>query len=234
MRKLILVSAIITFCLNGFSQFGSFGVYATYSNNSFTEVKDFFSEFKYDLPLSGKTIDNFPPVVGAKLVYNNKFQAINFNLSIGYNSTGGRVSYADYSGKINVDMIANVFPAGIQINIPMYNTDKFGLFLSPGLYAAYVRFKVKSEFQLYDQIENDKIILQSRTVGGGIGFTFEKRIKFLAIRAEIGADYFFPTKITSPENGGAFITDNSGKKVLCQIGGLRSGIGILYNFDYRK
>jgi hypothetical protein len=234
MRKLILVSAIIAFCLKGFSQFGSFGIYATYNSHSLTEVKEFFNEFKYDLPVSGKTMDNFPPVVGVKLVYTNQFRSINFNLNVGYNSTGGRISYADYSGKINIDMVANVFPAGIQINIPMYSKNKFSLFLSPGLSAAFIRFKVKSEFQLYDQTEKDKIILQSRALGGGIGFTIEKRIKFLAIRAEIAADYFVPAKITSPENEGAFVTDNGGKKVLCQIGGLRSGIGILYNFDYRK
>jgi hypothetical protein len=109
MKKLIFVSIFI--CFNSFSQTGKIFLEANYNSFSHTSLSDFQEEFKNDLvPIPLQTTDDFPANIGFTVGY--EITDSNIALFLGYNSTGGKLSYSDYSGVVRLEESLNAITFG--------------------------------------------------------------------------------------------------------------------------
>ena len=106
---------------------GSLGInYGTYSMES---AKDFQRTIgSYWVPL--EIVEQFPARVGFEASILRNFGKFSLGTYFSTASTGGRVSYADYSGSINHDIIANNGVVAVQLEGALLKKDTWELFFS--------------------------------------------------------------------------------------------------------
>ena len=110
MKKIIKI-AIIMFSLTSYSQQGKIFIETNYNTFSHSSLQQFQKEFKADIaPIPVKTVDDFPANIGFTLGYEITDASTAFFLS--YNSTGGKLSYSDYSGVIRIEQPLKGYTAG--------------------------------------------------------------------------------------------------------------------------
>lgn len=106
---------------------GSAGLnYGSYSMKSLKEVQQ--SLFPSDIPL--EVVESFPSRVGFEFNLLRTFDKISVGAGFSKASTGGRVSYADYSGSLMHDIIANNMMVSIQIEYALTQKDSWELFFA--------------------------------------------------------------------------------------------------------
>ena len=97
--------------LNMFSQEGKIFFETNFNTFSQSSLKDFQQEFKVDLhPIPIKTVDDFPANIGFTAGY--EITESNIALFLSYNSTGGKLSYSDYSGSVKIEESLNAITFG--------------------------------------------------------------------------------------------------------------------------
>lgn len=95
--------------------------YGSYAMKSVHEYQD------YLLRTSGfpaRIVTQFPGYINQKLMIGFPSLNENFKIYAGYETTGGRISLADYSGKVNMDIVMNGYQAGIHFDLPFAHYDK--------------------------------------------------------------------------------------------------------------
>ncbi|MFL1010764.1 hypothetical protein [Flavisericum labens] len=224
MKKQVVFILLTSFSLVGYGQNGGIFVELNYNTFSHSSLKSFQQEFVEDIPeIPIEVNDDFPSNIGFTLGY--KLNQINTSLFFSYNSTGGKISYSDYSGVIRITQPLNayVFGGEYQINLSKTNNN-----LSLGLkgFSVLSNLKLENYTQISDNITNESIKFQS--VGFGIGgrLIYEYPMSFLIIKASLGYDMTFGGTLKFKENNDFYLENNNGDKVKTNWSGLRTGLGI--------
>ena len=105
---------------------GSAGLnYGTYSMKSLKEMQK--AEFPSPIPL--EIVESFPSRAGFEVSILRSFGNFSLGGFLSKASTGGRVSYADYSGSINHDIVVNNTVLGIQLENAFIKKTSWEFFL---------------------------------------------------------------------------------------------------------
>ena len=88
-------------------------------------VKEFQKAALSQSALPGKIVTKFPGYINYRLYMGLPSKIDKFEFYLGYLTTGGRISLADYSGKWNYDMLLNGFQAGAHWSQPIKTINKF-------------------------------------------------------------------------------------------------------------
>ena len=222
MKKTITVIAFIL-SINAFSQQGKIFIETNYNSFSHSSLSDFQQEFKADLaPITLKTVDDFPANIGFTLGY--EIVDSNSALFLSYNSTGGKISYSDYSGivKIEESLSAITFGAIYFLNLSEKKDFRIGF----RGFSMFSKFNLNSFSEISNNIQQDNFDFQSTDFGLGAQLNYEYPLSFLILKANIGFDITFGGKLIFDSNNEAYLTNNSNNKVTTGWSGLRSGIGI--------
>ncbi len=231
MRNFILSLLLaLTFSV-GTAQKGYLGLGITYNYYSLEDLKNFQNKILNQLPVSGKITYNFPSHVGFKGYYSNEFYNQKILFFAGFNSTGGSVSYSDYSGRILINQILDIYSFGGQIEFPLYEKNNFSLSLAPKGLIALTTLKFKQLVEIYPGIQEEKYKLNSSTLGLGFGFIASKEIRFIKFIVEAGYDYFLPSDIYLHSDKNLFLVNSNNEKVKCELSGFRTSLGVSLNLS---
>jgi hypothetical protein len=222
MRKIIKIATLMI-SLSTFSQKGKIFIETNYNTFSHSSLKEFQQEFKEDLiavPL--KTVDDFPANVGFTLGY----EIIDSNTAIflAYNSTGGKLSYSDYSGIVRLEEALNAITFGgiYYLNLSRKKDFRIG-FKGFGMYS---NLNLNSYSEIGGNIQQENIDFSAIDFGVGAQLNYEHSLSFLILKANIGFDLVLGRKLKFKENSEAHLINNSGQDVNTGWTGLRTGIGI--------
>jgi hypothetical protein len=95
--------------------------YGTYQMKSVAEFQQYILKSS-DLP--GKIVEEFPGYMNHRLYIGMPARWPHYKVYLGYETTGGRISLVDYSGKWNFDMMLNGFQGGIHMETPLTKPKK--------------------------------------------------------------------------------------------------------------
>jgi hypothetical protein len=224
MKKIILTIFIFFITGNSFSQSGKIFAEINYNSFSHSLLSEFQQEFIGDLPstISIETVDDFPSNIGFTVGY----EIVNINTSIfmSYNSTGGKISYADFSGIIKLEQLLTGITLGGIYDIPLDKKKRFKLGLKG--FAMLSSLDIESTSMIGSDANNDSLSFDSFDYGLGAQFRYEYPVSFFIIRAHIGYDVVLSGKLKFQEIKEAHLLNNSGEDVKTGWTGLRTGVGI--------
>lgn len=233
MRNFLFFS-ILFFAINIFSQTGKIFTELNYNTFSHSSLSSFQQElvddvlFEIDVPIM--TTDDFPGNIGFSLGY----EIVDQNLAffIGYNSTGAKSSYADFSGRISIEQQLSATSFGGMYLIKLDEEDRFKLVLKA--FGMYSSLGVETSFEITDFTSVvDDLGFSSFDVSVGASFMYEYPIaSFLNLRASVGFDLVLGSQLNFDDFNNAHLLDNSGGKVKTNWSGLRTGIGVVFPINY--
>lgn len=226
-KQIILYVAILLLSVSIKAQ-GN-GIYIEVNYNTFlhTNLKSFQEEFIADISeIQLIKNDEFPSNIGFTLGY--KISAINTSIFTSYTSTGGKVSYSDYSGIIRITQAIQGFTLGseylLNLNSKANNKGEFDLGLRG--FFTFSELEIESYTSLTDQSETDSVGFNSMDLGGGIRLIYEYPVAFFKLRASFGFDAVIGGKYIFKDDQKLYLEDNSGNQVRNGWTGLRAGIGV--------
>lgn len=224
MKKQVILFLLTCISLISYSQNGSVFIELNYNTFSHASLKSFQQEFIEDIPeVPIEVNDNFPSNIGFTLGY--KLNNINTSLFFSYNSTGGKISYSDYSGVIRITQPLNAYTFGGEYQIKLSKTNNnFSLGLRG--FSMLSNLKLENYTQVLDNITNENIKFQSINFGVGGRLIYEYPISFFIIKASLGFDMTFGGTLKFKENNDFYLENNNGDKVKTNWSGLRTGLGI--------
>jgi hypothetical protein len=228
MKKLTTLFTFIL-AINTFSQQGKIFIETNYNSFSHSSLSDFQQEFKADLsPIPLKTVDDFPANIGFTVGY----EIVDSNVAIflGYNATGGKLSYSDYSGVVRLEESLNAITFGgiYYVNLNPENKDFRIGFRG---FSMLSNLNLGSYSKISGNIQEDNIDFQSIDFGVGAQLNYEYPLSFFIIRANIGFDLVFGGQLKFKDNNEAHLINNSNQEVKTGWSGLRTGLGIAIPID---
>lgn len=193
--------------------------YNTYSHSSLSSFqKELFRSLDIQVPL--KITDDFPGYIGFTIGY--EITQIKTSFFLSYNSTGGKMSYADYSGVIRLEQPLSAITFGGMYNLNIGNNFRAGF----RAFTTFSNLKLKSYSRL-DTFENTELIkLNATDFGIGTAIIYEYPVSFFKIRASVGFDLVLGGDLNFKDIENSHLIDNSGDKVKTGWSGFRSGLGI--------
>lgn len=204
-------------------------LYGELNYNTFfhSSLKSFQDEFIADISVAQLVKnDEFPSHIGFTIGYT--IEDINTSLFASYTSTGGKISYSDYSGIIRLTEAIYGITLGSEylIDLSPESTGKGDFNLGLRGFLTFSNLELESYSSLFDQIETDSTGLTSLDFGGGLRAIYEYPIAFFSLRVTLGFDVVIGGKYKFKDNQDFHLEDNSGDPVKNGWTGLRSGLGI--------
>ncbi|MFI1772615.1 hypothetical protein [Thalassobellus citreus] len=224
MKKQIILFLLSCISLISYSQNGGVFIELNYNTFSHASLKSFQQEFIKDIPeIPIEVNDNFPSNIGFTLGY--KLSNINTSLFFSYNSTGGKISYSDYSGVIRITQPLNAYAFGGEYQIKLSNSKK-GFSIAIRGFSMLSNLKIENYTQILEDITNENIKFQSMNFGIGGRLIYEYPLSFFIIKASLGFDITFGGTLKFKENSDYYLENNNEDKVKTNWSGLRTGLGI--------
>lgn len=231
--KTLFTIFLLNFSLQlSFGQDLSLSINAVYGSYQMNSMKGFQEELYNDVVSSidvpFKITDNFPGFIGyeisaEKQIDNELFVGFKFAMR----STGGRISYADYSGKYNIDNKLRNYEGRGVIGTTVHKSEKLLLNISGHLGIAFTNHELLSSVQVFDQTTQDSYKFSSLNLILGIGselryFVLQK----VFINVQSRYDVHLSGKLNYKENSDAYLQNNEGSPIKCDWSGVRGGLGI--------
>jgi len=197
-----------------------------------SEMKKFQEYDRTHFPVNAKIISSFPEYWfyegSGKYLFRNNFM---LGISMAYGSTGGRTSYADYSGKITSDELINFKMLTISLG-GIENLSSNGLAiavdLKPGITFTGLTVRYDQEINNTKSSESYKFRSQNITVQPTLSII--KRWSQFAISAGIGYHLtVLSGKISLKDQKKAFLSTGN-EPVHAEWSGLRVSGGLTYFF----
>jgi len=223
MKKLLGVFLFVSLLNTANAQNGELFVdlnYSTFSFSQLRELQDDQLKGVKDYPLAVN--DDFSSNIGFTLGYkiNNQFAAY-----FSYNTTGGKISYADYSGVIRLTQPLKQYVLGGMYTFPLLeNSENFRFGFKA--FASFTSMEINSYSKLLDNSSEDSIELRSTGLGIGPTLIYEQPIWKVRLRFSMAYDLVFNGKLTLKDNDDMHLEDSSGDDIKADWSGIRAGIGI--------
>ena len=201
-----------------------------YNTFDHKKLKDFQSNLSEDFePVRVKTVDDFSSNLGFTIGY--ELTSINASLYFSYTTTGGKLSYGDYSGEIRILQPLKGYSYGVIYSVFLAK-DKFQkrLRINFKTINTLSTFETNSYYRLEDSIAKDDFKFSSFDFGLGSFLQYEQPISIFKLRLKLGYDQVFGGKLKFSENKEAYLLDATGSTVRTNWSGLRTGLGISYSF----
>lgn len=209
---------------SSFSQKGKIFIETNYNTYSHSSLSSFQKELSNDLdpriPIT--TTDDFPGHIGFTLGY--EITSIKTSFFISYNSTGGKISYSDYSGVIRLEQPLSSITLGGMYHLNLDKQENFKIGFKG--FTMFSKLAIKSYNQIGTSATKNELSLSSVDFGIGTSIIYEYPISFFIIRANIGFDLTFGGKLNFDSIDNAHLINRSGKPVNTGWTGFRSGLGI--------
>ena len=160
-----------------------------------------------------------------------KVEDLGVQYFMSYNSTGGKISYSDYSGVVRVTQLLRGFTLGAEYQKRLTNVDsKTALHVGGRGFASHTSLGLKSYSEIYDYAESESIDMNSYDFGVGIRFNYDIPVWMVKLRLNAGYDLVFGGELKLSEDKDYALENSKGDRVKTGWSGFRSGIGVVVPF----
>lgn len=230
-RSFALVFTMLVLCLNVQAQKGLSAV-AEINYNSFSHKKLRDLQQELTKNIEGVTLrvnDDFGSNVGYTVGVKVEDLGVQYFLS--YNSTGGKVSYSDYSGIIRVTQLLEGYTLGAEYQKELTNLDsKTAFYIGGRGFLNYTSLGLKTYSEIYDYAESQSVDMNSFDFGVGIRFNYDIPVWVVKLRINAGYDLVFGGELRLSEDKDYALENSRGDRVKTGWSGFRSGIGVVVPF----
>jgi len=236
MRKILIISLFIIPA--GAELFGQYvflkGNLNFFNMGKMEDLQDqLMSPFKQiNVPIDA--VESFPARLGWQIGFLYTLPG-DSNVALGaffdYASTGGRIHYQDYSGEIKVDQIVNAYSWGGILNIRLRQWEFTRLDFVLGARLISSSLKNKLYIRIGDERDSQELDFSSTSVGIEPGVNYSIFMNLFKINFGISYLFNIPADLVYSENDEAYLTDQTGKKVSLDWGGLKFGISFGYGIN---
>jgi hypothetical protein len=155
-------------------------------NSTMTDLKELQNSRLSSLEIPAKITENFPATIQFLGEFKVRFNKLYTGLQYSYSSTGSRISYGDYSGMLNLDIICTSHQIGPTITYSLYNWSR--LYFNLYLYTPLINTKVtfKDNIRIYDEESTDKLHVYSTSISIMPGAEINYKISKLSIILRTG------------------------------------------------
>jgi len=183
MRKrfinMIAVTMLLISAQHTLGQGGGFILGAGGASFRMSDMKYLQEHILSTYPVEGKITSSFPPFTNVSLtVFKQLYDHIRLGGTYSYSTTGGKSSYADYSGSIYTEMNAISHRLGAYLAYAVLGGDRLELNLNGHLDANYTNLTIQSYYTIYnftDGLSNKyRSISPAISVGGELMYKLKK------------------------------------------------------------
>ena len=220
----------------------SLAVSPTYGSYNMSELKDLqkeqsktISDTLYTTP---KAIYNFPSSWGIRVSAAYVKKRNKFSLRGGYNATGGRLHYSDYSGLIKIDKSLNATYGGVSYSFLIVNHSKFQVAMGIGVDLNFSTLAIDNTVEIY--ISHEKTTEVKRYESSQVFLSPELTVTYFPLKnifIEGSASYInqvSTTDLTNASGVGTGPTTKSLHAVALNWSGTRICIGMGYCINRNK
>jgi len=183
MRKrisyMIALTVLIVSAQHSLSQDSGFSLAAGAASSRMGDMKYLQEHIQSTYPVEGKITSSFPPYTSASFsVFKQLYDHIRVGGSYNYSTTGGKSSYADYSGDIYTEFNAVSHRLGAYLSYLVLGGDRLDLSLNGSLDANFTTMTIQSHYTIFnysDGLSNKyRSISPSIAVGGELMYKLKK------------------------------------------------------------
>lgn len=201
-----------------------------YNTFSHSNLSDFQQELSSDISeVNLRVDDDFGANVGYTIGI--KAEELNTLFFASYNSTGGKLSYSDYSGIIRLKQLLKAYTIGGEYQLKLSKDGKKDTFYLGGRgLINFSKLNLDSFSKIYDTVSEDSIDFNSIDLGIGIRLIYDIPISVVKLRLNAGYDLILAGDLKFSEDNDYFLEDDDGDAVKTGWSGFRTGIGIIVPF----
>ena len=232
MKKIKVFIFILSFaCLSVHAQ-DRYSIVAEVNYNTFSHktLSKFQQELLRDISeVNLQVNDDFGANIGYTIGV--KFEKINTQFFGAYNTTGGKISYSDYSGVVRITQLLRGYTLGGEYQVKLLKDDSKGMLYFGGRgFVNFNNLEVESYSRISDMESTEGLDFSSFDFGLGVRFFYDIPISVVKLRLTLGYDQVFSGDFRFNDNTEATLLDNQGDAIKTGWSGFRSGIGIVVPF----
>lgn len=203
-----------------------------YNTFSHKEISDFQQELMEDIPeIDLRVNDDFGANIGYSLGL--KVEDLDTQFFAAYNSTGGKISYGDYSGLIRITQLLKAYTAGAEYQFRLLDNDSKGvIYLGLRGLLNYTTLDLRSHSEIYDSVSSESVDFDAVDLGVGVAFNYDIPVWIVKLRLKLGYDLFLGGELKFSEDREVSLEDNEGDLVKTGWSGLRTGVGIVVPINF--
>jgi hypothetical protein len=193
------------------------------------DMKKHQLEIKAQFPADVKIIESFPSFWFYEFSITGDITSmIRIGSAVGFTSTGGRMHYKDYSGKIESNQNISSVTFAVQSEVLLNVNEKWPVYFVGKVGAAFARYDLDLILEVNDVNDSDNLKLNSTNIFVTPGLSMYKRIVG-PLSANLMAGYEVDVskgKQKLAENNNLFLLDDSGNEVNLDWSGFRVAVGL--------
>ena len=212
---MIAVAMLLLSAQHSLGQGGGFILAAGGASFRMNDMKYLQEHILSSYPVEGKITSSFPPFTNASLtVFKQLYDHIRLGGTYSYSTTGGKSSYADYSGSIYTEMNAISHRLGAYLSYIVLGGDRLDLSLNGHLDANFTNLTIQSYYTIYnftDGLSNKyRSISPSVSVGGELMY----KLKKISLGLEAGYLVDLKGDLKDTDEGDPLLDPNDTSRVL--------------------
>lgn len=201
--------------------------YNTFSHN---DLRDFQQQLRGDINEVDLLVnDDFGANIGYSIGI--KVERINTQFFASYNSTGGKISYSDFSGIIRLTQLLKAYTLGAEYQFKLsQNSSKQELYLGGRGFINLSQLDLESYSRISNSVSSESLGFNSLDLGFGVRLIYDIPISIIKLRLNAGYDFVLGGKLNFKDNSDFYLEDDQGDAIKTGWGGFRSAIGIVIPF----
>ena len=166
-------------------------------------------------PVEGKITSSFPPYTSVSLgVFKQLYDHIRIGGAYSYSNTGGKSSYADYSGDISTEFTAMSHRLGAYLAYLVLGGDRLGLSLNGRVDANFTSMTIQSVYSIYGYTNGLSNKYRSISPSGSLGTELMYKLKNYSLGMEAGYLVDLTGDLKNSESGNPLLDPNDLERTL--------------------
>lgn len=213
--------------------------YGSYNMKQARKFIDFVhKDMSRQLPLKFNVSDNFPPHMyyHIGLIF-DRYGTYNFGGGLNYYTTGGRLSYGDYSGFYTFDMIAVAYSLTGTFQYVIKDKPKFKILAYNDVEILNSQLRIEEEMNLYQTKTQEKSSVQVSSIGimTEPGLAAEYFVKLFSVGINMGYGIgVLNGPLHLKDDPQSKLEMNDGENMKLDWSGFRIGLKVGYKINFIK
>jgi len=212
---MIVVSMLLVSAQQATGQGGGITFAAGLESPQMDDMKYLQEHILSTYPVEGKITSSFPPYISASI---NLFKVLYDHIRVGagysYSTTGGKSSYADYSGNIYTEITATSHRLGAYLSYIVVGGDRLDLALNGRLDAILTNLTVGSYYSIYNYSAGTENEYRSISPAGSVGAELMYKFKNFSMGMDAGYLVDLHGNLKDTGNGDPLLDPNDTDRVL--------------------
>ncbi len=166
-------------------------------------------------PVEGKITSSFPPFTSSSVtIFKQLYEQIRIGGGYSYSTTGGKSSYADYSGNISTEITASSHRLGAYLSYSVLGGDRLDLSLYGRVDANLTSLTIQSSYTILNYSNSISNKYRSISPVGSVGTELMYKFSDFSLGMDAGYLVDLTGDLKDRDDGDALLDPNDSERVL--------------------